>query len=147
MVLVGRSSNNIYLKELIFDTHLTNDVLAEKIKATGHGALQMVADSAEPKSIAELGGLGLNVAKALKGPDSVRAGIMLVREFDLHVDPGSVNLLKEIRAYKWSDKKSGVPVKAYDHGMDAMRYVVSKFMRRGGGFSLGPTTNLYDPKI
>ena len=137
VILVGKSGNNIYIKQLVYETGLLNEQLVQRIKNLGYSHLLAVADSAEPKSIAELNGKGLNVAKAIKGPDSVRSGIMLVREFNLHIDPGSVNVIRELRAYKWADKKAGVPVDAFNHTLDALRYVVSKFMRTGQAFTIG----------
>ncbi len=137
VVLVGKSGSNLYLKELVYETGLLNDQLADKIKSAGYGHLSGVADSAEPKSIHALSAGGLNIAAAIKGPDSVRAGILAVREYTLHVDPGSINILKEIRSYKWSDKKAGVPVDHWNHAMDATRYAVTKFMRAGDRVKIG----------
>lgn len=137
VIVVGRKGSNLYLKELIYKTHLTNQQLASEIKETTYSRLFAVADSAEPKSIAELQNQGLNVGGAVKGPDSVRSGIMKMREFTINIDPGSINILKEFRAYKWSDKKAGVPVDAWNHSIDAIRYVVSKMMGGGRTVTMG----------
>lgn len=137
VIMVGRKGSNLYLKELIYKTHLTNQQLASEIKETPYKGLFAVADSAEPKSIVELQNQGLNVGGAVKGPDSVRSGIMKMREFNIHIDPGSINILKEFRAYKWSDKKAGVPVDAWNHSIDAIRYVVSKMMGGGRTVTMG----------
>ena len=137
VVVVGRNGSNLYIKELVYQTHLTNQQLASKIKETPYKGLLAIADSAEPKSIVELQGQSLNVAGAVKGPDSIRSGIMKMREFTIHIDPGSINVLKEFRAYKWNDKKAGVPIDTWNHSIDAIRYVVSKMMRGGGNMSLG----------
>jgi phage terminase large subunit len=46
----------------------------------------------------------------------------------LYITDRSVNLLKEIRSYKWKTDKDGKvldePVKFNDHGCDALRYAV-----------------------
>ncbi len=131
VLLVGRQNDRLYLKELVYEKHLTNSQLAARIKESGHGGLQMVADSAEPKSIADLRIAGLNVVPAIKGADSVRNGILAVRGFKLIADAGSVNLQRELRSYKWSDKKAGVPVKAYDHLLDCLRMIVLRHMKEG----------------
>jgi phage terminase large subunit len=86
----------------------------------------VIADSAEPKSIDELHGYGLNVHHARKGPDSVRAGIQFLQSRPLAVTSGSVNLIKELRNYKWKEDKNGKvlnePVDAFNHAIDAARY-------------------------
>ncbi len=135
VIRVGKSGNNIYLKEEIYKGSLTNPMLGSHIRSAGISHLQGVADSAEPKSIVELNAEGLQVWKAVKGPDSIRAGINFMRSYRLHVDPGSLNLLKEFRAYKWNDEKAGVPIDMWNHGIDAARYVISRHFRRTGGFT------------
>jgi phage terminase large subunit len=52
----------------------------------------------------------------------------------LNVTVGSINLIKEFRNYKWEQDKNGkalnVPVKMFDHGMDACRYIVMNRLSR-----------------
>ena len=137
VILVGKAGNTLYLKEVVYETKLTNQELAMKIKEAGYGNLACVADSAEPKSINDLQIYGLNVAAAQKGTDSVRNGIMYVKQFNIVAHPSSVNLVKELRAYKWAENKAGVPINAFDHLLDAMRYVVTKYMRQGQRIEFG----------
>lgn len=64
---------------------------------------------------------------ARKGPDSVDAGIQLVKQFEVLVTKDSVNLWREYRTYRWAeDPKTGTllnkPVDKNNHGCDAVRY-------------------------
>lgn len=84
------------------------------------------ADSAEPKSIAELRGYGWNVKATNKGPDSVDYGIQFVQNLKLAVTADSKKMIIEFKLYCWKLDSAGnptnEPIKERDHGMDAMRY-------------------------
>jgi phage terminase large subunit len=68
----------------------------------------------------------MNVHPARKGPDSVRAGIQFFHSKPLAVTSRSLNLIKELRNYKWKEDKNGKnlnePVDAFNHAIDAARY-------------------------
>lgn len=114
----------IYLKECFYKPGMvTSDIYtADKTHA---GNKLIVADSAEPRLIEELKQKGLNIIEAVKGPGSVTAGIALLQDYELIVDPESVNLIKELNNYVWNDKKSGTPIDAYNHLIDPVRYGVT----------------------
>ena len=84
------------------------------------------ADSAEPKSIAELKRYGFYIKPTDKGRDSINYGINILQQYNFKVTKRSVNLIKELRSYTWDTSKTGErlnkPVDAFNHGIDAMRY-------------------------
>ncbi len=83
------------------------------------------ADSAEPRLISEVKGLGINIKPTVKGQGSITAGIAIMQDFDeIIVDSESVELGREFNNYVWHDKKSKIPVDAYNHAIDAIRYAV-----------------------
>jgi phage terminase large subunit len=88
---------------------------------------RIVADSAEPKSIAELNAYGWMVEPAKKGPDSIRQSINSLKRYKLNVTKGSYNLKNELNNYKWKQTRDGkldnVPIDIFNHGIDAIRYV------------------------
>lgn len=90
---------------------------------------ETVADSAEPKSNAELRRMGLNVVDSIKGPDSVSFGISTVRSFKLNVTKRSLNTIKELRNYQYVKDRdgewTGKPVDNWNHSLDAIRYGVT----------------------
>jgi phage terminase large subunit len=97
-----------------------------------------IADSAEPKSIAELRSYGMSVLDAEKGQGSVLHGIQSLQSIDLKVTSSSLNLIKELRNYTWMKDKSGAvlnqPIDAYNHCIDALRYVGQKhILKKGSG--------------
>jgi len=113
----------IYLKECVYKTGLsTNDIYHEYLREASFDGL-ITADSAEPRLISELSSLGLNIKPAIKGPGSITAGISAIQDYQLIIDPNSNNLIKELNNYVWHDKKSATPIDAYNHLLDAVRYV------------------------
>ena len=85
-----------------------------------------IAESAEPKSIAEIKLHGLKIIPTEKGPDSIQFGINLIQQRDFLVTKDSLNLIKELRGYTWRTDKTGkslnVPIDDLNHAIDAARY-------------------------
>lgn len=126
-VRIYRKADEYWLEELIYETGLTNTALGGLMKNLGIPRYTpQYWDSSEPKSIEELCNMGFNALPALKGPDSVKAGIDLLRSLKIHVLPGSSNIIMEKNRYKFAEDKAGnplpVPVDAFNHAMDAVRY-------------------------
>ena len=139
IVAVYMMNGELYLDEELYAPGLTNDRIAQVLQGKG-GVI--VADSAEPKSIQEIRNYGVRgIEPAVKGNDSVRYGIQLVQRYRLNVTQRSLNLIRELRNYKWAeDRITGetlnVPNKSkhFDHALDAVRYLVaSKLQHRRAG--------------
>jgi len=102
----------------------------------------IICDSADPRVIKELQGKGWTIQGVKKFPDSVKYGINLMKSYKWHITGRSSNIIRERMLYKWQEDKEGnplpVPIKAFDHSMDAIRYWglfflgVSRKQRRGG---------------
>ena len=123
--------DEVWEKEHIYQTHLTNPQLIQQLKMVMPNQYdEIVADSAEPKSIQEIRNAGFNIHPAKKGPDSVRHGINTVKALRCHVVADSVNLIKEKRGYKWKldkdDRPLPSPLEFNNHLMDAERYAIQK---------------------
>ena len=113
---------------MIYQTKLTNsDIIDKLIKLGVSEYSDIIADSAEPKSIEDLRRRGFSVSPAKKGPDSIRASISLLQEIHFKVTENSTNLIKELRNYCWDVDRDGnkmqVPVDANNHLCDALRYL------------------------
>jgi phage terminase large subunit len=121
-VRVDKDRKQIELKEYLYKPELTTSELFTIGKRIAGGSL-IVADSAEPRLIAELRQRGLNIVPAIKGPGSVNAGIAMLQDYELIVDEGSENLQRELNNYAWLEKKVS-PVDKFNHLIDAVRYAV-----------------------
>ena len=120
---IDTANKIIYLKLHYYKTNLTTSQIAQLNKQFAGDSL-IVADSAEPRLITELSASN-NIVATIKGQGSVTYGIALLQDFDLIVDPNSVDLIKEFNNYCWLEKKSNTPIDAYNHALDAIRYAVS----------------------
>jgi len=114
----------IYLKLHYYKPNLTTTQIAELNNRIAKDSL-IVADSAEPRLIAELSNKGNNVVPTIKGAGSVIYGISLLQDYDLIVHPDSLELIKELNNYCWLEKKSNTPIDNHNHVIDAIRYAVS----------------------
>jgi len=89
----------------------------------------IVADSAEPKSIAELQGYGHSIYGVSKGRDSVVYGINLINQNEIYVTARSKNLKRELQGYIWAKDKEGntlqKPTGEHPDCIDAARYVLT----------------------
>lgn len=126
LVAIYQQGDNIFLKELLFETKLTNRDIDDKLKLNNIERKEIFADSAEPKSIEELYRMGWNIKPATKGQGSVNIGIDMMKRYNLYVTKDSINMIKEFRNYKWQQDKNGnilnVPVDMFNHTIDAIRY-------------------------
>lgn len=128
---VKRHNNKVWIKEWIYETGLTNPALSRKMKELGVPEDKVIiADSAEPKSIQELKDLGWNVIPAVKGPDSVRNGVNQMLELEVYYTEKSKGISDETTGYVWKLDKNKEPTNEPEdknnHGMDAVRYVVTR---------------------
>ena len=127
LVAVYQSDDNLYIKEMLYEKRLTNTDLANKLREFRiDRQSEIVADSAEPKSIEEVYRSGFNIKPAKKGA-GIHLGIDIMRRYKLHITKDSLNAIKEFRSYKWATDKNGdvlnTPVKINDHLIDATRYL------------------------
>lgn len=136
--LVDKGSKTIYVFDEMYERGLTNQHIAKLLIRRGYGKERIIADSAEPKSIAELREAGIiRVHASRKGKDSIHNGIQRIQDFHIVVHPRCVNFLTEISTYQWdTDNKTGVlinkPVDYNNHLMDAMRYGIMDAVQEDG---------------
>jgi len=121
-LMCGTKGDNLYIDELIYEHALTNDLIAKKLPKN----LEVFADAAEPKSIAELKKYGIRAIAAQKGRDSIQFGINTLKRYKLHITARSFNLLKEQKLYKYKVDNVGnplnEPIDHFNHAWDAVRY-------------------------
>jgi phage terminase large subunit len=127
-VLVYRENGELWIEEVFYETGLTNRDIAAKLNGAGIGkATEIIADSAEPKSIEELKRLGWRVSGAKKGADSIKNSIDILKRYKLNISRNSINLRNELGRYKWKTDQAGKvinePVDTWNHLIDPIRYV------------------------
>ena len=129
LIAMYKWNGKLIIDELIYRKGLINSELANIMRTLNlNMRVNIVADSAEPKSIADLKMYGFyNVIPAVKGADSVRNGINKLQEHDILITSRSTNTINEFQNYTWAKdrngKETGEPIDAFNHAIDPARYV------------------------
>lgn len=131
LIHLGYKDKARYLRELMYQTKLTNadliDRLREVIPADKHESATIYADSEAPEKIQEIYNAGFyGILPAVKGPNSVKNGIDFCKRQNYYTCVENENINKERQTYKYKQDKNGdyidTPVKFNDHALDAKRY-------------------------
>lgn len=121
-------NKRLYVWDEMYEKGMSNKAINNKIVAMGYSKERITADSAEPKSIDELKGLGLRIKGAKKGKDSIVNGIQWIQDLEIVIHPRCTNFLTEISNYTWDEDRFGnklnKPIDDFNHLMDAMRYAL-----------------------
>ena len=139
LIAVYKTNNQLYFDEVLYRTNMTNLDIGNFMKSENiNRPLEIVADSAEPKSIEELRRQGFLITPAKKGADSIKIGIDILKREPFFVTQNSINLIKELRSYVWATdrdgKLTGNPIDHSNHAIDAMRYfALNKLNNRPSG--------------
>ena len=137
MVETWVKGDDMYCKELLYRTGMTNSDIVQEFKRLNIDRRDEIwADSAEPKSIEEIFRMGYNCKPTYKG--AINLGIDMIRRYRLHATKDSLNLIKELRNYKYVEDKNGnvtnKPQDLNNHTCDALRYsIVNRLSRPNYG--------------
>ncbi len=122
IIEVWKHNETRILNEIVYQTGLLNSDIAKKLPKD----VPVYADSAEPKSIADIQRYGITIKGVTKGRDSINYGIDVMQREEYLVTSNSTNLIKELRSYCWDTDKTGKrlnkPIDNYNHAIDAVRY-------------------------
>lgn len=131
IVKVYRYDGKIYLKESLYKKGMLNSQIAAHIKADKElfdGLI--IADAAEPKSIAELKTYGIKIKKS--DVKDIDFGISIVQEFDLVVI--GLNAVEEFENYSYKFNKAGeqlgIPIDDWNHIIDPTRYFFAEMLAK-----------------
>ena len=119
--------NTLYLNEICYQTEMLASDIIRTLKEHD-GAVETITESADPRLIQEIYRGGCNVKPVVKYQGSVMAGITKMLEYKICVTKSSTNAIKELKNYTWAQDKEGKwlnqPIDAFNHILDATRYVV-----------------------
>jgi len=127
-ILVDNDRKEIFIYDEHYQKGMLNNEIAEMLKYKGCSKERIIADSSEPKSIAEIERYGISrIEGAKKGADSVSNGIQLIQQYKVIVHPSCTFSILELNNYAWDNRKGNTinkPIDAYNHLMDALRYAM-----------------------
>ncbi len=140
-VKVKRKGDNLYFRELFYETGLLSKHIAAKMKALDEDEDLSIWDRAQEMTIYELIDLGIHAWYSEKGAGSVFFGIEKLKQFNLYVHVDSLNLQMELSKYRWLKDRKGnykrdskgnwIPVDKDNHLIDALRYVILYYFWQG----------------
>ena len=128
LIEIRENGGELFIKQLIYETGLTNQDISARLTQLGISQSDdIVADSAEPKSIEELRRMGWRVEGAQKGKDSINNSIDILKRYKMNIVGDSGALVKELNSYKWKTGADGKPMNEpidyLNHALDAIRYI------------------------
>lgn len=133
IVEIKKHNNNVWIRGICYQTELLDQQTAKIIRENLPTDCPIYADSAEPKSIENLRRMGINILPAIKGPDSILAGIKAVKSNKVYYVPNK-DLENEYTEYSWALDANKNPIDRPEdmnnHYMDALRYGVFTRMQR-----------------
>jgi len=144
LIMLGITDEGLYVKQLLYvkKQHMKKIITKmKKIIPQEYGKpnelnlnTPIYCDSAYPGDIAQLRETGFNAIPVTKGKNTVKEGIDVIKQHKLFITKDSIDLLREIRQYKYKEDKDGnvyeEPVKLRDDLMDAMRYAAYMRFRK-----------------
>lgn len=132
---VRLSGGELWVEELAYRTAMLNGDIVNALKQNNvQRNAQIVCDSAEKKSIAEINNIGgFRAVACVKGNGSVVSGITMVQAYKINVTKNSLGVIDELRNYSWKRDANGnyvnIPIDRYNHSLDALRYGVTTFLQ------------------
>ena len=149
-VLADTGRKVAYLEQICYKTGMLNSDIAAVLNGQNIGRqVDIWADAAEPKSIAEIGNAtGLRVLACDKSApvqsDRLKFQLQWMQGWKFRVVKSSLDLIHELRNYCWAKDRDGnltnAPIDLFNHALDATRYALwTEFAQHPGyaQYSLG----------
>lgn len=128
LIAVWSFESRYYLDEIIYDSKLSNQDMADMMLDYGIEDELIYADNAEPKSIEEISRCGLNIHGCDSKTDIRDYAIKKMNNDTFYITDSSEGIKQEFRKLVWGkDSKgrpTGKPKKGNDHGCDAVIYFI-----------------------
>lgn len=134
-VAYDRKHETIFLLDEIYELRWSNQRMADEIKARGYDRWAVTADSAEPKSIADLRDAGIQCVPCTKWPGCVQYRVKWLQHRKIVIDPARTpNAYREFTGYAYPVDKNGnllsvLPDKD-NHTIDSLVYSLNTIIAR-----------------
>lgn len=136
VMLVVLSRGEVWIDQLAYEKNFDNPAIAKAIIDAGYADIETICDKAEPKSIKDLRGCGINAVPSEN--KEINLGISVMNRYKKHYTARSLGSIQENRVYRYAQDAegnySGEPIDAHNHAKDAERYV---FLNRLSNISSG----------
>ncbi|NLS38273.1 PBSX family phage terminase large subunit [Fructobacillus tropaeoli] len=133
--------DDIYVYDGFYEQGLLNDPMARKLAQSGAMKGKVYADSAEPRTIAELQSRGLRtIIPVGKGKDSNQQRMEFMKNYHYHIHPNVNFLREEMETFTYKKDKFGKMTNAVedgdDHAIQALGYALEPiiFTNKDGSY-------------
>jgi len=129
LVSLWKTEEGILFDEVCYMKGLLSNQISNFIRAAYNqwGRKEVIADSSDPRLIEEIFRNGINIKPAVKGPDSILAGIDTMKQYKIFLTKKSENLIDEFYSYTFKKDKNeqflNEPIDTNNHAIDACRYI------------------------
>ena len=131
LVSLWKTPEGILFDEICYEKGLLSNQIGNFIRAAYNqwDKKEVIADSSDPRLIEEIFRQGINIKPAVKGPDSILAGIDLMKQHKIYLTKTSKNLVDEFYSYTYKKNKNeeflNEPIDTNNHAIDACRYIAT----------------------
>ena len=94
IVMVCVYGNDMYIDEVCYQTKMLSDDIIKACKDV-RDAPEFICESADPRLIDEIYNAGIDIKAVQKFPGSIKAGIMKMQQYRIHITSRSTNIRKE----------------------------------------------------
>jgi phage terminase large subunit len=127
LIEVEAHNQDRWVEQKVYEPGLTNNRLSQYMEDSGISKnAKIYADSANPKDIEDMQGMGWNIVAARKGPGSVVSGIRWISALNIYYVETSTDLAYEHENYKWRLGPTKIPLDEPEdknnHLLDAFNY-------------------------
>ena len=142
-VLADHKRKHLFIRQRTYKTHMMNKHIIQDLQEDQVGKrVEIYADCAEPKSIAEIEEAGFNIIPCDKDApvksDKLKFQLQWMQGWKLFVTKDSIDLIKELRNYVWAKDKDGnslnEPIDKFNHLLDALRYATWTRFGKSAGY-------------
>ena len=131
LISLWKTPEGILFDEIIYEKNLLSNQIGNFIRAAYNqwGRNEVIADSSDPRLIEEIFRQGINIKPAVKGPDSILAGIDIMKQHKIFITKSSQNMIDEFYSYTYKKNKNeeflNEPIDTNNHAIDACRYIAT----------------------
>lgn len=126
IVMVGIRGDDLFVDEIVYNTEMLTSDIIKTLRP--YKDYKIISESADPRLIQEIHRANYNIHPVRKYSGSIDAGINKMKEYRIHITKSSINIIKEFKNYTYAQNKDGKfinqPIDAFNHSIDAIRYVI-----------------------
>lgn len=132
--IYDEKNKELYIFDEVYKTGLLITDIVDELRQRHLNGAKIFADSAEPRTIAELKSRGISRIKgAYKGKNSVKSGVEWLQDLKkIHIHPSCKHTIEEFSLYSYSKDNEGnwkdEPEDANNHTIDAIRYALNDYI-------------------